>query len=254
MTVLQYAHTFESYLAQLGDYDESYYLAHFIFGLRPEIMRGVYIQQPESLPVAKNMAENFEVTHQATSARHEHTKRQKTSKAQHRGTQERRSGGRHQLRTCSTVQRQRKFRETQYSGCRSAHTGALVESCPERHGPAAVWRSMLRDLPQGDRAGHVRRQGSVVTIDLEALMRRRDQRLSADTTVAGMSMRPPSGGPKAPRVYLRNRLLRRERERRAHDRVRERRYLTSLIETLVSPTSGGTGSCTAVTPSGSQNW
>ena len=32
---------------------------------------------------------------------------------------------------------------------------------------------MLRDLPQGDRAGHVRRQGSVVTIDLEALTRKR---------------------------------------------------------------------------------
>ena len=43
MTVLQYADAFESYLAQLGEYDESYYLTHFIFGLRPEVMRGVYI-------------------------------------------------------------------------------------------------------------------------------------------------------------------------------------------------------------------
>ena len=57
MTVLQYASAFESYLAQIGEYDESYYLIHFIFGLRPEIMRGVYIQQPESLLEAKNMAE-----------------------------------------------------------------------------------------------------------------------------------------------------------------------------------------------------
>ena len=31
MTVLQYAHAFESYLAQLGDYDESYYLVAFYF-------------------------------------------------------------------------------------------------------------------------------------------------------------------------------------------------------------------------------
>ena len=61
MTVLQYADAFESYLAQLGDYDESYYLVHFIFGLRPEIMRGVYIQQPESLLAAKNMAEKLEL-------------------------------------------------------------------------------------------------------------------------------------------------------------------------------------------------
>ena len=94
MTVLQYAHAFESYLAQLGDYDESYYLAHFIFGLRPEIMRGVYIQQPESLSAAKNMAEKLELTHLATSEQREHTNGKKTSKqqkAQHRGTQERRS-------------------------------------------------------------------------------------------------------------------------------------------------------------------
>ena len=43
MTVLQYADAFESYLAQLGEYDESYYLTHFIFELRLEVMRGVYI-------------------------------------------------------------------------------------------------------------------------------------------------------------------------------------------------------------------
>ena len=80
MTVLQYADTFESYLAQLGDYDESYYLVHFIFGLRPEIMRGVYIQQPESLLAAKNMAEKLELTHHLTVGHPMHTKKQKTSK------------------------------------------------------------------------------------------------------------------------------------------------------------------------------
>ena len=57
---------------------------------------------------------------------------------------------------------------------------------------------MLRDLPQGDRAEHVRRQGSIATIDLEALTRKRRNRLSADTTVAGMSMHPPTGMLKAP--------------------------------------------------------
>ena len=113
---------------------------------------------------------------------------------------------------------------------------------------------MLRDLPQGDRAGHVRRQGSIVTIDLEALTRKRDQRLSPDTTVAAMSMHPPSGGPRAPRVYLRNRLLWREKERRTRDHVRERRYVTQLLETLVSPTSGGTESCEGVTTSRLRDW
>ena len=129
-----------------------------------------------------------------------------TAESQHRGTQERRSGGRYQLKTCSegSAEAEEDIREAQYSGCISAHPGALVVSCPERHGPAAVWRSILRDLPQGDRAGRVRRQGSIVTVDLEALTCERRSIMSADTTVAGMSMHPPSGGRKAPRVYLRN--------------------------------------------------
>ena len=100
----------------------------------------------------------------------------------------------------------------------------------------------------------MRRQGSIVTVDLEALTRERRSLLSTDTTVARMSMHPPSGRPRATRAYLRNRLLWRERERRARERVRERRYVTSLLETLVSPMSGGTESCTGVTSSGSQDW
>ena len=100
----------------------------------------------------------------------------------------------------------------------------------------------------------MRRQGSVMTIDLEALTHKRRRLLSADTTMAAMSMHPPRGGPKAPRVYLRNRLLRRDKERRACDRVRERRYVTQLLETLVSPTSGGTESCKEVTTSRFRDW
>ena len=200
MTVLQYADAFESYLAQLREYDESYYLTHFIFGLRPEVMRGVYIPQPESLLAAKNMAEKLELTHLMTAEHQEHTKKKKTNKAaQHRGTQERRSGRRHQsvpdraqMKTCR-VQRQRV--DSHIGGCISAHRGALEVSCPERHGPAAVRRSMLRDLPHRDRARRVRRQGSIVTVDLEALARESRNRLSADTTEAGMSMHPPSGRP-----------------------------------------------------------
>ena len=69
-----------------------------------------------------------------------------------------------------------------------------------------MWRSFIKDLPQGDRTRHVRRQGSVVTVDLVALAREKEQR-SVDPTVAVMSMHPPSGRAKAPRVYLCNRLL-----------------------------------------------
>ena len=106
MTVLQYAAAFESFLAQLGDYDESYYLVHFIFGLRPKIMRNVYIQQPDSLLAAKNMAERLELTHHLTVGHPVRTQKKKTSKAQHRGTQERRSRSwrrpnRGQLKACN---------------------------------------------------------------------------------------------------------------------------------------------------------
>ena len=255
MTVLQYADAFESYLAQLGDYDESYYLVHFIFGLRPEIMRGVYIQQPESLLAAKNMAEKLELTHHLTVGHPMHTKKKKTSKAQHRDTQERRSGGQFQTKTCKPVLRQKKMTTVpaQYRGCRYAQLGATKASCPDIHGPAAVWRSFAKDLPLGDRTGYVRRQGSVVMIDLEALTRKKDQ-TSADVTEAKMSMHLPSAGPKAPRVYLRNRLLRRDRERRTRDSVRERQLVTRLLETLVSPMSGGTESCEGVTTDDLQGW
>ena len=116
-----------------------------------------------------------------------------------------------------------------------------------------MWRSRLKDLPQGDRAGRVRRQGSVVTVNLEALVRGKEK-TSADATETRMSKHLSSGGLKAPRVYLRNRLLRRDRERKARDRARERQMVTSLLETLVSPTSGGTESCQAVPTDDLQGW
>ena len=252
MTVLEYADKFESCLAQIDDYDEAQYLVHFIFGLRPEIMRLVYVAQPATILAAKTMAEKLELTHLATVEPYPRTKKQKKSKAQHSGTQERRSGGRYQLKTHRTVQLQKKNKTTkpaQREGCKFAHLGAVEASCPDGSGPAAVWRSYIKDLPLGDRAGYMRRQGSIVEIDLEALTRSKEKP-SADVTVA----RQPSAGPKAPRVYLRNRLLRRDRERRTRDSVRERQVVTRLLETLVSPESGGTESCQGVTTDDLQGW
>ena len=256
MTVLQYADAFESFLAQIEDFDESQYLIQFIFGLRPEISRLVYLQQPASLLAAKEMAERLELTHQATEMHQRHILKKKTNKTiRHRGTQEWRKGRRlrDQKKAFSSV-RQRKRTVLQQNGCKSARTGAFIEvSCPERHGPAAVWRSLIKDLPQGDRTGYQRRTGSVVTVNLVALTRAKEQK-SADSTVARMSMHPPSDRAKAPRVYLRNRLLRRDRERQARERVRERQYVAQLIETLVSPLCGGTKSCEGATTSTSQGW
>ena len=254
MTILEYADKFESCLAQIDGYDEAQYLVHFIFGLRPEIMRLVYVEQPATLLAAKTMAEKLELTHLATAEPYPRTRKQKTSKARHSGTQERRSGGRYQLKTRKSVQLQKKNRTTtsaQYRGCRLAHSGAFEASCPDGYGPAAVWRSFAKDLPLRDRTGYMRRQGSVVEVDLVALTRRKENP-SADVTEA--TMHSPSAGPKAPRVYLRNRLLRRDRERKTRESVRERRLVTRLLETLVSPESGGTESCQGVTTDDLQGW
>ena len=254
MSVLEYADKFESCLAQIDDYNEAQYLVHFIFGLRPEIMRLVYVAQPATILVAKTMAERLELTHMATSEPNPRTKKSKLSKAQHRGTQKRRSGGRHQKKACKTVQWQKKNRTTepaQRNGCIYAHSGAVETSCPDGYGPAAVWRSYAKDLPLRDRAGYMRRKGSIVEIDLVALTRR-EEKTSADVTVA--TMQASSVGPKAPRTYLHNRLLRRDRERKVRESVRERRYVTRLLETMVSPESGGTESCQGVTTDDLQGW
>ena len=54
MTVLEYFDAFESYLAQIDDYDESFYLGKFIFGLRPSIAHAsICMQHPATLLEAK---------------------------------------------------------------------------------------------------------------------------------------------------------------------------------------------------------
>ena len=62
MTVLEYFDTFESYLAQIDDYDESFYLAKFIFGLRPTLLTQAFAQHPANLLEAKVLAETLELT------------------------------------------------------------------------------------------------------------------------------------------------------------------------------------------------
>ena len=173
MTVLQYFDAFESCLAQVENYDESFYMTKFIFALCLSIPTQVFMQHPATLLKAKGIAEDLELT-QSMVKTHRSEKKM-TKVAQHRGTQERRSSRlfqlvqsraqrRGQMKTCKDKY-QRQNTDSFQRGCISAHRGAREVSCPESHGPAAVWRSMLRDLPQGDRAGHVRRQGYVVMVD-----------------------------------------------------------------------------------------
>ena len=219
---------------------------HF-FGLRPQILSEVFVQHPAALSEAKRIAEELEWTYTMVQMHQTNKKEKMTKTGQHRGTQERRSERPHQsfqlktqrMKTCNFRDRYQRQETDSYTfGCISAQKGAKEVSCPEIHGPAAVWRSMLKDLLLRDRAGHVRRQDSVMTVDLEALTRVKERETSANATAATMSMHPSRGRPEATRVYLCNRLLRRDRERKTRERVRERQYETSLLETLVSPSSG----------------
>ena len=97
MTVLQYADAFESYLAQLEDYDESFFLTKFIFGLCPAILTKVYVQRPTTLLEAKRIAEELELTQSMVRMHQKPAKEKMIKAAQHRGTHERRSSKRHQL-------------------------------------------------------------------------------------------------------------------------------------------------------------
>ena len=90
MTVLQYFDAFESYLAQIDGYDESFYMTKFIFGLCPSILTQVFMQHPATLLEAKGIAEELELTQSIVKTHW--TEKKMIKAAQHRGTQERRSG------------------------------------------------------------------------------------------------------------------------------------------------------------------
>ena len=102
MTVLQYIDAFESYLAQLEDYDESFYLTKLIFGLCPGILTEVFVRHPTTPLESKRIAGELELT-QMMLKMHQKSAKEKTTKAtKHRGTQERRSSRLHQSNQCRT--------------------------------------------------------------------------------------------------------------------------------------------------------
>ena len=78
MTVLQYFDAFESCLAQLEDYDESFFVTKFIFGLCPSILTQLFVQHPATLLEAKGIAEDLELTQSMVKT---HQTGKKTTKA-----------------------------------------------------------------------------------------------------------------------------------------------------------------------------
>ena len=112
----------------------------------------MFAQRPATLLEAKVLAEDLQLT-QSMGATHQVEKKKTIKVAQHSGTQEMRCGKLHQsvqMRTQMKTCRDRKPRQKIDSfrdGCKSSQKGAQEVSYPEVHGPAAVWRSILRDLP-----------------------------------------------------------------------------------------------------------
>ena len=83
-------------MAQLKDYDESFYLTKFIFGLHPAILTEVFVKRLATLLEAKRISNKLELT-QYMIKEHQNSVKEKTVKVgQHRGTQEKRSERLHQ--------------------------------------------------------------------------------------------------------------------------------------------------------------
>ena len=79
MTILQYADACESYLAQLEDYSESYYLTKFIFELCLAILTEVFVQRPATSLEDKRIAEGLKLT-QSMVRMHQKPMKEKTIK------------------------------------------------------------------------------------------------------------------------------------------------------------------------------
>ena len=143
--------------------------------------------------------------------------------------------------------------------------GTNSENSNVQGGLAAKWRNAVKLLSHRDRAGawrrNVKKRGSVVIADVEALTCVKDTYTVATVAGAGTSKYRKTSEDqslqeqqtRSPRSHQSNRLLRREKERLIREKVRERRLVTRLLATRVSPSvggeSGGTGMRKTVTTS-----
>ena len=75
-------------MAQIDDYDESFYLAKFIFELRLALLTQVFAQHPATLLEPKVLAETLELAQSMVKV-HQTEKKKTIKVTQHSGTQER---------------------------------------------------------------------------------------------------------------------------------------------------------------------
>ena len=118
------------------------------------------------------------------------------------------------------------------------------------NGPAAVWRNVVNSISKRVRAGYQRRKGPIIEVNLAALACSEG---AAVWTVSQGKQTENDEQQMQPSLKTRegrqnNRLLRREKEREARARAREKRIVTHVMQTVMSPSRGGIQSRTVVTP------
>ena len=247
--VLQYAAKFKSLKAQMETYDEQMLLMRFIFGLNDDLIEPVFMQYPKTVQEAKQVAENIEIVHQGVE-RHE----SKTAKGKNQTSNKKQSkkgilGNSSVVRGQSSYQsvgfktRSRKTRSNfAQVSCNisrnvnqtSVHNslfsrppvqqGTILNESSDRKCAAAKWREFIRPLSHRDRAGiwrrYVKKRGSIVVADLEALTCAKESKTAVNIDAGKKQSHKSSNDQsssaeqrtQSTRSHQSNRLLRREKE------------------------------------------
>ena len=119
-----------------------------------------------------------------------------------------------------------------------------------------MWRSLIKGSASGRQNRTIRGgQGSVVTVRLGGFdARAKEQKCLQIPLWQGCPCLYPVIGRKPHEFTCATDCCVGIKERQTRDRVRERQYVAQLVETLVSPSCGGTESCEGATTSKSQGW
>ena len=270
---------FSPFLCRLPSYDEKWMINLFIWGLQPHIAKSVGLQYPNTVTEAIKYAETADaalrasqkpyVTGNPTAGKLMSQEKKKRSginedkmredesckifnkgkkafdfsvqrlKGQWRKTAKNAGETRRRMNDDNVVKPPVKYIHT------PPHAALEKEDGLSRHhtvnGPAAVWRNAVNSISKKVRAGYLRRKGPIIEVNLAALARSKG---AVVRTVSQGKQKENDEQQMQPSLKTRegrqsNRLLRREKEREARARARERRFVTHVMQTVMSPSRGG---------------
>ena len=120
--------------------------------------------------------------------------------------------------------------------------GSVAETCPTNAGSMGLlsrWRAVCKTLSDSDRTGILRRDGPVISFDMEALVRceeRIRRRKSQGTSTELGAQSKTASSTCASRQS--NRALRRKKEQVAREHTKEQQLVTRLLEGQLNPQDG----------------